>query len=271
MLTGIENGQQNRGNKSAERYAAVRELYFRHGRCSNHSGGSEGADYADALLKIVNVRPDWSVLDVACADGTLTVPLAAKVKRVTALDYSEKMLEVLKMRCSKRGIMNVRAVQGRWDDNWDALDIGAHDVAIASWSIRADDILDLARRLNRIARKKVCISVAVGDGPFDRGAYEATGRKLNLGPSYTYVYYNVLHENMGILADIAFIRESLDRDWQSREEALDSQRWMFRDLGADEERRLRAYLDEHLVYADGRWKLSYAKECTWAVMSWQPR
>jgi hypothetical protein len=99
--------------------------------------------------------------------------------------------------------------------------------------------------------------------------YEATGRKLNMGPSYTYIYYNMLHRHMGILADIAFIREAGDTDWGSHEEALDSQRWMFRDLTAEEERRVKDYLDQHLVYVHGRWRLPYERECRWAVMSWE--
>ena len=270
MDTGIENNQQNWGNRSTERYAAVRELYFRQGRPSGTSGNFEGTGYAEGLLKIVDLQPDWTVLDVSCADGTLVLPLAGRAKKVTAMDFSENMLEILTRRCSEKGLMNVRPVHGRWDDDWDALDIGMHDVAIASWSIRADDLLDLAVRLNRIARKKVYISVAVGDGPFDRGIYEAAGRRLNMGPSYTYIYYNVLHENLGVLANIAFVREVCRNDWASREEALDSQRWMFGNLTGEEERSLRAYLDTNLVYTDGRWRLPYERGCTWAVMSWEP-
>jgi SAM-dependent methyltransferase len=270
MQTRIENNRQIWGNRSTERYAAVRELYFREGRVSGFSENSEWTGYATGLLKIVNVEPYWTVLDLACADGTLTIPLAGQAKRVTAVDYSENMLEVLKKRCSEKGLMNVRAIHGRWEDDWDTLGVGMHDVAIASWSIRADDLLDLAVKMNRIARKRVYISMAVGDGPFDRKLYEATGRKLNMGPSYTYIYYNVLHENMGILADIAFVREVCNNDWGSREEAVENQRWMFRDLTADEEEKLRVYLDNHLTYVSGRWRLSYEKECMWAVMSWNP-
>ena len=234
-------------------------------------GISRGSGYAEHFLKIMNVNPDWTVLDMACADGTLAIPLAGRMKSITAVDFSENMLEILKRRCIENSITNVSAIHGQWEDDWNVLGIGIHDVAIASWLIRADDLLDSALKLDRIARKQVYISMAVGDGPFDRRIYEATGRKLNMGPSFTYVYYNVLHENMGILANIAFIREAGDNDWGSQEEALDSQRWMFRDLTAEEEKKMKTFLDEHLIRVNGRWRLPYERECQWVVMSWEKK
>jgi SAM-dependent methyltransferase len=265
----MENDRETRGKRNMERYSTVRERYFREGRPSGFSGNGNG--YAGGLLNIMNVKPHWTVLDMACADGGLTIPLAEKVRKVTAVDFSESMLEILKGRCREKGITNVKAIHGRWEDDWDSLGIGPHDVAIESRSIRADDLVDAAIKLDRVARKQVYISMAVGDGPFDRKVYEATGRKLNMGPSYTYMYYNVLHQHMGILANIAFVHEARESDWGSREEALDSQRWMFHELTMEEEGRLRNHLDEHLIYADGRWRLPYQRECRWAVMSWEKK
>ena len=255
-------------NRDAERCSTVREHYFRDGRPSGFSGSGDGTEYAEALLSIMKVEPQWTVLDVACADGALAVALAGQVKAVTAVDFSGNMLEILRDRCREKSISNVKPVHGRWEDDWSALGIGPHDVAVASRSIRADDVLDSAVRLNQIARKQVYITVAVGDGPFDRAVYESTGRKLNMGPSYTYIYYNLLYQRMGILANISFIREVCDNAWDSRQEALEGQRWMFCDLTPEEEEKLKAHLDQQLVYTGGRWRLPYDRECRWAVMWW---
>jgi 2-polyprenyl-3-methyl-5-hydroxy-6-metoxy-1,4-benzoquinol methylase len=157
----IEGNRKKWGNRSMERYSAVRERYFGEGRPSGFSMNGDGTGYAEGLLKIMKVKPHWTVLDMACADGSLAIPLAERVKSVTAVDFSENMLEIMKSRCREKGVANVKTIHGRWEDDWDALGIGSHDVAIGSRSIRADDLLDSAIKLDRVARKQVYISMAV--------------------------------------------------------------------------------------------------------------
>ena len=55
----------------------------------------ENDDYPDILVEHMRVSPNDTVLDVGCAEGTITRKIAKKAKSVTGLDKSELMLEEL--------------------------------------------------------------------------------------------------------------------------------------------------------------------------------
>ncbi len=239
---------------------------FWDGRASEFSRYAASTGYADRFIALMDIDPDWTVLDMACGGGTLAIPLSRRVKSVTAVDFSSNMLDIVTWRCSRSGITNVKTVQARWEDDWESLGIGLHDVAIASRSLIGEDVRGLIGKLDRAARKDVYISTVVGDGPFDRRLFEATGRQFKPGYDYIY-YYNLLYE-MGIRAGVAFIAEEHRNGWGSHEEAMGDQRWMFRGMTGDEERKVSAYLKEQLVRTDDGWKLPYSRNCSWAVMWW---
>ena len=64
------------------------------------------AEVANLLLPqlVLNDRQHW--LDFGSGTGLLSVPLAARVEQVTALDTSEKMLEVL----AEKGVANIQTL-----------------------------------------------------------------------------------------------------------------------------------------------------------------
>ncbi len=73
---------------------------------------------------------------------------------------------------------------------------------------------------------------------------------------------------MGIAANVVFIPERHRNEWNSIEQALDDQRWMFQNMTEDEKDKVRAYLRRHLVKVMGGWRLPYSRQCRWAVMWW---
>ncbi|MFA5354276.1 MAG: class I SAM-dependent methyltransferase [Thermodesulfovibrionales bacterium] len=225
--------------------------------------------YAKDFLEIMGPEPHWTVLDVGCAAGTLAVPLSRKVQGITAMDISDVMLEMLDDRCRKQGIGNIRTIKGGWEDDWDSLGVGTHDVAIASRSLIVNDLRTAMAKLNNAARERVILSSMVGDGPFDRRIYEAVGRDLNRGPDYIYVY-NLLHQ-MGIYAHLTFVKLPDDKTYTDHEACLNSLRWMLEDMTAEEEERLRLYLHDNLVERRGRWEMSYKKVVRWAVIWWDKK
>jgi SAM-dependent methyltransferase len=222
--------------------------------------------YPDSFIKIMNPDPSWTVLDMGCGGGTLALPMAEKVSHITAVDFSEKMLEILSTEAERRGIKNIRTIHASWEDTWEESGIGMYDVAIASRSLAVDDINSALSKLNNAARKRVIISTVVGDGPFDRKMLEAAGRERSAGVDYIY-FYNLLYQ-MGILANINFITEERNNTFGSIEEALESVRWMFQEMTPEEVVKLKQYLKDHLVEIDGRLVLDYKKKSTWAVIWW---
>ena len=203
---------------------------------------------------------------MGCGGGIISIPLAPMVRSITAVDFSRNMLNIVQRRCKAKGIVNVKTINSRWEDDWDNAGIGVHEIAIASRSLIGDDPKALITKLSRAATRSVYIATMVGTGPFDKPLFESTGRKFNMDRDYIF-FYNLLYE-MGIRANVAFCREDHPNVWASSEEALDDQRWMFHGLTDEEEYRVRSYLKENLIETKGRFALPYERTCYWAVMWW---
>ena len=67
-------------------------------------------DYNDALFDKLILDENDTVLDVGCGEGSVTVPLARKVKSVIGLDSSPKMLEYLEKRAKDNDIKNIKTI-----------------------------------------------------------------------------------------------------------------------------------------------------------------
>ncbi len=225
-----------------------------------------GTPYSESFIKLLDPKPDWTVLDMACGGGTLAIPLAPKVQRITAVDFSRNMLSILERRCRENGITNIQTILGQWEDDWDTLGIGEFDLAIASRCLQAENASACIRKLDRAARRQAFISVPVGHGPLDARLCEFAGRNPDRGPDYIH-YYQLLYD-MGIKANVVLIEENHRNRWTSHEEALEDQRWMFHGMTSHEEERVHAYLRQHLICRDGQWQLPYERKCRWAVMAW---
>lgn len=253
--------------RSSGRSSQKRNADFWDGRAPSFAKDRGEASYADHLLSLMNPQREWTVLDMGCGGGTLAIPLAKSVSSVTAVDVSREMLALVRARCEDAGISNVTTLQGRWEDDWEKVGIGTHDVALASRSMVAEDLRASVLKLDRIARKGVYIVTMVGDGPFDRRLFDAIGRPLNPGPDYIY-NYNMLYQ-LDILANVAFIEESRTRAYDTCETACASVQWMFGELSSVEEERLRTYVRENLVFGDGGFKFSHDMKIRWAVLWWE--
>jgi SAM-dependent methyltransferase len=250
-----------------EKQAPARDPEFWDKRAPSFAKHAAASDYIDQFMAIMKPRPDWSVLDVGCAAGTLAVPMAPSVKRITAMDPSAAMRTLLKERCDQAGIDNIRVVDGRWEDDWDELGIGVHDVAVASRSLMVEDLQTAILKLQRHTRRRIFIATLVGDGPRDRKIIEAVGRTFQPGPDYS-VAFNLLRQ-MGIFANVTFICTNHEKNYSDLADALESLRWMVHDITESEEKKLEDYLSRILVQEDGRLKLPYRRVVRWAVLWWE--
>jgi SAM-dependent methyltransferase len=222
--------------------------------------------YANDFIKIMNPLPTWTVFDMGSGPGTIALPLAEKVKRITAVDISDRMLEILREEAGRKRIKNIKTVRAGWDDDWASSGIGVYDVAISSRSLAVDDFQNAVEKLSNAARKRVMISVAAGGGPVNREIYESTGRKLERGIDYIY-FYNLVYQ-MGINAHISFIEEENQKVFNSFEEACISFRWMFREMTNDEELRFTKYLKDNLKKQGNKLSLNYKNTYKWVVIWW---
>ena len=236
-------------------------------RAASFAQRRPGGAYVRAVLEHLAPEPHWSVLDVGCGTGTLAIPLAGRVREVTAVDFSAAMLAHLAHDRDRCGIRNLRTVHAGWEDDWARAGIGVHDLAIASRSLVVDDLAAALGKLDRSARRKVLIVAPAGGGPVDRGVLAAIGRPAQPGPDYIYVY-NLLHQS-GIYAHVRVLDLGEDLSFPSPEEALGFFRGFIERLQPLEEERLAAHLDKHLAPRAGRWVLEDAQPCRWALIWWE--
>ena len=64
------------------------------------------------LVSLVGDRPEATAIDLGCGSGQLSIPLAAHVKQVIAVDIAPRMIELLQEKLDSRNISNVRAEVG---------------------------------------------------------------------------------------------------------------------------------------------------------------
>lgn len=56
------------------------------------------------------------ILDIGSGPGVMAIPLAESGARVTAVDPSPAMLELLKQMAARRGVAGIRCLAGRWEE-----------------------------------------------------------------------------------------------------------------------------------------------------------
>jgi SAM-dependent methyltransferase len=246
------------------RCRAGKETWDRRAPAFARSAARSG--YVEQLLEIMSPDPTWTVLDVGSGAGTLAVPLARLGCCVTALDFSTRMLDLLGRRCAEEGLANVSPVPGSWEDDWERLGIGTHDVALASRSLSVHDLRGALVKLDRAARRRVFVTAPAGDRPIERSVAEAVGRPYVAGPDYLYAY-NLLHQ-LGIFATVEFITVRDTRSFPTPDAALDELLWMLLDPSPDEVRRLRAWLEGELAPTPDGVQLTSRRKLRWAVLSW---
>ena len=223
--------------------------------------------YVERLISRLDLNKDLSVLDIGCGPGTLAVPIAKLVQRVTAVDYSQTMLDLLEQQAEMHGIDNIRTVNCTWEDDWSAFGIGAHDVVIASRSMNIDDLAGGLSKINAYADQKVFVSERIAPSPFDPDAFAALGRPFDSGPDFIYTV-NMLY-SLGIHPRIDLIE--LDRFLRFADfgQALDSYTWMFKELLPEEERLLENFLRDRIIKQEQDHLLIRRDHPQrWALLSW---
>jgi SAM-dependent methyltransferase len=225
--------------------------------------------FIDLFLKHIVLDQNMSILDIGCGPGTLAVPIARQVKRVTAIDYSEGMIELLRQEAGRQQVENIDAFTCAWEDNWSDFGITRHDIAIASRSMNIADLRSGLEKLNSYAAAKVYIVERIAPSPFDPDAFAAIGRPFNSGPDYIYTL-NMLY-TLGIHPHIEHIELNREQRFASIDRAMQNYRWMFKELTAEEERRLEKFLWKQIVRQETDHiiiKRNHPQR--WVVISWTP-
>lgn len=226
-------------------------------------------DYQDALFDSLILDENDTVLDVGCGEGSVTIPIAKRVKKVIGLDSSTRMLEYLEKRADDNGMDNIETVlkpieEIRYED------IGDVDVVICSRSLNGIIPIDeVLLELDKIADKYVFITVF---GPENKKIEKEFDRELGIKtedfPDYNY-FFNILF-NLGIYPNVQRFDLNNYREYDSIEDAMDNGKFRL-DLYTDEEKGLlKKYLERILSY-DEKTKKYYNvnDKADWILIWWK--
>ncbi|MDD5014888.1 MAG: class I SAM-dependent methyltransferase [Atribacterota bacterium] len=188
----------------------------------NRPRREEDPDYASQFLQKIRLDPQDEVLDIGCGAGNLTIPIARKVQKVTSLDISKEMLNLIKEKAAKEHLFNIDYLHKDWekinignDDN----DIEKYDIVIASRCLGMFDLKKELIKLNNASRGYIYLTnIAEENEFFSEEIYKLAGKKYFPLPNY-FSIYNLLYQ-MGISAKIDFITANIRECYSTIDQAI---------------------------------------------------
>ena len=163
-----------------------------------------GQQMIDVIKDILN--QDFEVLDIGTGPGTLAIPIARLVRKVTALDPSKGMLEVLEESAVAEGIDNIETINKTWQTVNDAEIRERFDLVISSEVVwQFDDVGVQLMRMHDASRRYCCATLHAGltDDVDSELWSRIMDKEYNYGVDYIYIY-NILYSK-GIYANVEVI------------------------------------------------------------------
>jgi SAM-dependent methyltransferase len=229
-------------------------------------GDLDKDDYIAKMLARIETQPGWTVLDIGSGPGTLAIPLAKKVKSVTALDISSEMLKHLKENAAENGLSNIEYINSSWEDALAAKKVGVHDVVVASRSLTPLNIHETMAGVASVAGRAAYITLPVIHLPFDWEVYQAIGRGGKKHPPYIYVL-NVLYQ-MGIPANCEILFSKVKVRFTSVDEAIEELQWRTDPFTPEETAKLKAFLGKRFAEHGGP-VFTHEGWSRWALIWWR--
>jgi SAM-dependent methyltransferase len=232
-------------------------------RAEHRSRREKGSDYAREFLARIDLSGVQTLLDIGCGTGNLALPLARRVRRVHALDFSAEMLRLLRANARAEGVRNLTVHRLAWTDDWAR--VPRADIAICSRALAVDDLRAALEKMNAQARLR-CYATIHADATFlSADVYRVLRRPVVPRPGYIYAV-NILYQ-MGIRARVDFLHTAGGLAYDSPEQFIEGIRWRLGSLSAAEEKRLLACYRALPRGADG--KTCHRHDFTWALLSWE--
>lgn len=200
-------------------------------------------NYDKELISKLILDSEDTLLDLGCGEGSISLQLYDKVKSITAIDSSSKMIELYDKKIKKEEIKNIKTIKADITDiNID--NIGHHDIILASRSLNGIlNIQETIANINEIANKYVFITVfGPNNWKVEKDFYESIDKEYSEFPSHRYLF-NILVD-MGIYPNIENLDIGKHREYRDIDEILERGKWRLFSLNDDEKEELKNYINE---------------------------
>ncbi len=208
---------------------------------------------------------DCTVLEVGAGTGRLTIPIAKRAKKVTALEPSSNMLSYLKVAAQKEKVSNIVCINKALED-LDTSKVAPHDLVVASFSLLMVDIEKALRKINALSVGRVYLFMPASRWMDDEIHKAVYGADAPLGYLSDFIcIYNILHD-AGILANVDLWDFQVMQSYDSLDKAIDNFEEKY-NLHPNKRALLKAYLSKTLV-ADETSKLWWKCKRKAAMVWW---
>jgi SAM-dependent methyltransferase len=256
-----QQSQQELWNKRADSFSK------RINRVAECQEGLDKDDYISKMLARIEIQPGWTVLDIGCGPGSLSIPLASKAGSITALDFSSEMLKHLKVNAEKYHIDNIQYINSSWQDAFNHNLVGEHDVVVASRSLVSGNMQEALSRIISITRQAAYLTFPVIHLPFDWEVYRAIGRNGKKHPPYIYIC-NMLYR-MGIQANVEILHSRVKVQFPSLEAVIDDLQWRTEPFTQEEKSRLIEFLKPKFSGLKNSSTFTHEGFSKWALIWWK--
>jgi len=226
----------------------------------------ENDDYPDVLLKEMKISSEDSVLDIGCAEGTITRKIAKKAKSVTGIDKSELMLEELNKKAKDEELDNIKTIQMDINDiSYET--IGDYDIVLASRCLNGiANIKNTVLTLNEIANKYVYITVfGSSSHKYKKEKAEIAGKPFKTGTDYSVLF--LLLKSLGIETNLIQLECKNLKEYHDIDEAIERSIWRLGELEKENKIALENYFKEIFIKNE-RENWVNPKEKTDLVLIW---
>jgi SAM-dependent methyltransferase len=227
---------------------------------------SSNSNYVDHLLDRMDLSPDMTVLDVGCGGGRMAIPLAKRVRHVTALDQAPAMLEATRQNAESANIKNLSTVHVDWTKARIGIDVEPHDVVLSSSSLLMLELREFLTRMDQAAKKNCYLTWGVGMNEHDARVSRILGEDYRPTPSHV-VIYNLLY-SMGILPNVEIFQVAGSRRVKDLSQMVETvaKRAHGRILDEETAAKLKAFFTKEMVYREGYYYQDMSS--AWALISW---
>ncbi len=237
-----------------------------------YAAGSDGEFRKRIRMTLdgLSVSSTTRVLDIGAGPGTLAIPLAYKVKDVTAIEPGAGMVAALEERVKKEKITNISCIRKVWEDVDPGRDLsGPYDLVIASLSLTMNDIREAVQKIDAVSCGEVCL-YWFADLPFWERMYTDLILPLHgipycPGPKADCLW-NVLDQS-GIYANVEMLPLDKEYRFSSSSEMTTFFRKRFDAKTPEQERILDAYLSP-LMHTESE-EVVISGESTFAKIWWK--